>query len=78
MNTYTTMIKSWVPAAAQWVMFGILYAICGDQQMSKCTDGATGNNLMTINCTESQYKKFEELVKGLYPDACVFDWEGRE
>jgi hypothetical protein len=76
MLTYTTVIRSWVPTAAQWVMLGILYAICKSKELdtyTSCTKNADGDTLLTVNCAKSEYEEFEELVKDLYPDACVFN-----
>ena len=74
-NSYLTLIKSWVSTYISGAIFGIQYAICGNVKMDAFANGVTGDTVIDIICTESQYEEFKKLVKEIYPEACEFDYQ---
>lgn len=74
-HSYATLIKAWVGSWVYGPIFGIQYAICGNTKMDCAVNGMTGDTVVEFSCTKLQYDKFSELVKSLYPDVCVFDYQ---
>ena len=58
---------------------GISYVLCG---------GAEGNNfanitikkdksfIITAECTTKEYVEFRKVIEKMYPDLCIFDYQG--
>ena len=74
-HLYSTLIKSWAGTYVHGAIFGIQYATCGNIKIDAFVNGVTGDIVIGIICTESQYEEFKRLVKELYPDTCEFDYQ---
>lgn len=54
---------------------GIQLMVCGEGHDTYANKGIEGGVLMTCKCSPEQYERFSEIVDGIYPGLCIFNYE---